>query len=529
MVADHSVIPDPEDLTAEEWRAKCEYYLNKELVKQAAECAQNAVARDEKDHLNWYWLARANTVDLGSRYDGEEEQKALLDKGIELYEKSLALKSDYAPAWIGLSKIYETGHAGRPRYDEEKVVECLCKALEADSKCEEAYSELVGRYNISAESSLGLARKWTENLPENPRAWYEYAKYLDGDENRAERIAAYETILALQRVPLALYQLGREYRSIDLEKSAFYFSQLTIEDKARMYDYMWADMLEAIKELTRKLTPIVKEELVDVRSEEPVFLTIETNGSSLTTTTGILGTAGESETTAFDSEAECQKAAHALYESKLGQYYPVAELRLRLDLEYEQSPEARALEAFYAEQLRKIRSQPGEDLAKLPKAIADPLAVIGALDDEKIVADFKRSILSSVLEFKLKNTTGYTPQAMHFRWYYGGDSKENEAYGSFYEKFDRDGRPLFSGKSDQYDGEMNVGSVMSPLYEVYDELRDNDSVLLPLLQRLFEAKVYLLAEFAYREAEKLMDLPNFLMRRYDNDSVFIAAPRGDAE
>jgi predicted DNA-binding WGR domain protein len=530
-VADHAPMPKPEDLTAEEWCGKCEAYLGKKLWKLAGECAANAVARDGKNHLSWYWLARANTYDLGTRYDEAKEHKALLDKGIGLYEKSLALKPDYVPAWIGLFGIYDASHNDQPRYDEEKAAECLRKALEADGRCEEAYVRLVGYCGTSDESSLEIARKWTENMPENPRAWYEYAEYLRGDENLEARIAAYEKMLSIQRIPVALYKLGMAYHTADPEKALSYLSQITKQDTKDFsrgwwvfFDDAWDSTRRAIKELTQKQKPIVRAELADAFSDEPVFWILETKGSSLTITAGKMGGAGESETASFNSKEECQKAAHALYDEKIKNYYPLEYFHPRLDLQYEQSHQAKALEGHYAELSERVRSLSKEERKNLPKAIADPLAVLDALDDEEIIKAYTSDILMSAISSKGGD---YEAQGMVFEWYYDGDNNYDEAYGCFYEKCRlKDGYPKVGGRSDEDVGGIGVGLVMEAFYGSLSELSDNDSDLSSLIGELFETKVFLLAERAYREAEKLMDLPYFLMNQHDNDPTFIAAPRG---
>jgi predicted DNA-binding WGR domain protein len=289
---------------------------------------------------------------------------------------------------------------------------------------------------------------------------------------------------------------------------------------------MWTSTQEFIKTLTQKQAPLIKEELADVLCDEPVFWTIETTGASYTVTTGKLGTAGESQTTTFDSENDCQKAAHDLYDEKMKKYYPLSYFNLRPNLTYQQSPQTKELEENYAALLKTIESLSAGDLAKLPEAIANPRAVLDALNDKEIIETFTSDILSSALNFKQYD---FEAQGVAYEWYYDGENNYNEAYGYFYEKcWFKGGVPKLGGKSEEEVGSISVGLVMDALYESLDELYDCGFSNPSLISQLFEAKVFLLAERAYREAEKWMVLPFFFMNQHDDDLTFIAAPVGKA-
>jgi predicted DNA-binding WGR domain protein len=531
-VSDHSALPDAQELTVEEWCAKSERFLEKTLWTHAAECAQKAIDRDDGNYLGWYCLARATTNDPRLCRDDcehkkeKEARKAYIEKSIGLYEKSLELNPNNAQAWLSLSVLCDG--------DKKRSAECLYKALEADNECEEAYIKLVEhRDDLPWEERCETVRKWTENMPENLRAWYSYSKYLGDGENRDLRIAAYEKMLSIQRIPLALYHLGNEYRRTDPKKALSYLLQITKQDKKdfsrgwwMLFDYMWDSIRESIADLKQELSPIAKVELADAFSSEKVFWTLETKGSSLTVTTGKMGSEGASETVEFDSEEECQNAAHDLYDENIKKYYPADYFHFRPDLQYEQSPQAKALEAKFKGMLEKIESLPKEDLAKLPEGISDPRAVLDALDDEDIIDAFTADILSSMLAFKGLRREA---QGAAYEWYYDGDNNGEEAYGYFYEKCEiKDGDPKFGGKRDDEVGGISVYLVMEALYDALNDLYGGGFSEPSLIGELFETKVFLLAERAYREAEKTMDLPLFFMNQHDDNPTFIAAPRRDS-
>ncbi|MDR3205596.1 MAG: WGR domain-containing protein [Candidatus Methanoplasma sp.] len=525
-VADHWILPKPEELTAEEWCEKCEQYLDRKLCARAIECAQNAVARDDKNHLSWYWLGKAHSGDMKLRKPEGEEESALRKKIIEFYEKSVELNPNYAPAWLAL---------------EIKSDECLLKALEVDGRFDDAYEEFFDHNRPYDGDGPELARKWTENAPENPRAWYCYAESMNGDEYREQRIAAYEKALEIKRLPNILWALGREYCDADPEKALFYFSQLTQQDTVdfsyfgwNMFgDFMWKNAENAI----RCATPLVKEELVDVFSDKPKFWNIETEGASYAILSGELGTEGESSSAKYSCNDEslrpglvesCQEDAYKKYAKKRAKnYLPLSFFNLRPDLKYEQSPEAKALEDRYSELLGKIEALPKSDLKKLPKEIADPRAVFDALDDKKLIKQIRRSLLSAVLALKGHD---FAPQGMIFEWYYDGDNNYDYALGDFYGVCEfKDGRPEFGGGCREDAGEFYVGGIMGALYESLNKLNRSGFSDPSLIADLFDAKLFMLAERAYRKAEKFVDMPLFFMGKIDAEPIFIAAPRGKTE
>jgi predicted DNA-binding WGR domain protein/tetratricopeptide (TPR) repeat protein len=538
LVSDHAPRPELNDLTPKQWRDKAIAAFNKKDYLRAEEYIQNALQLDDADYYTWYIKARIHTHDLYEhRYD-KEKQMAVLNKGIELFEKVLSLNSTYAPAWKGLGDVYDGPIGDEPRLDREKVKvkEYYLKAIECDRKYEEVYAEF--KYWLSHKELQKIYGEWTQHDPENARAWFEYADagMFDEDDNvKKERVAAYEKALSIKYIPSAAMRLALHYDDLgETEKALEYISRISKDDVTN-FQYGWsrfssddfARCKTYLKHIKQKIAKVEKVELVHISSEAIAFWTIETKGTSFTVISGNFGESGETQTQKFATKDDCQKEARKIVEEKRKEGYlnrSKVKLREQAPVSAQPSKQVQELEAVAAEAWKKLEALPEDKLKKLPLTLDELKDKLNAYDQPETIKTFKNDLLYSILGALGEREESYN--ALVYEWYYAGADSYDTDYGYLYERcYFKDEEPVFKGNSlDEY-GDISIDLVLGEWYtEIEPKCEEADFTDTGLLHTLFETKLFLLVEKAYRELEQVMEMPYLFMNMHDNDPTYIAGP-----
>lgn len=139
-------------------------------------------------------------------------EQGKFEEAIKLYEKTLEINPDLAPAYMGLGRIYE-----QRTDDVEAVAWYFQSALRIDPGNIEAY-EALGRIYQQAnqpEMSVKYFKKILEIDPNSLGAQYSLAwTYLAGKSEPAEAVRYFQNVLAKAKIPMAYYGLGIAYSQL---------------------------------------------------------------------------------------------------------------------------------------------------------------------------------------------------------------------------------------------------------------------------------------------------------------------------